>query len=280
MRHLGKIALIAGGGKLPHEVIKGALEKNYKVFIAAINGFSNINDFRQPASSFSLGELGKLLKTFKQHKCTHVVFAGNISRPDFSTLKPDLYGLKFLPRAVKAASQGDDALLKFIISIFETEGFIVIAPQDLCLSTVVPKGILGSIAPDKSHAEDIDKALEIAAMIGASDIGQGAVVANGLVLAVEAQEGTDNMLIRVAALPKEIRGDRTRQIGVFAKRLKPSQEERIDLPTVGVKTVELASKAGLAGIVVEANKAFVLDMESVIETADKLGIFIIAQEMR
>ncbi len=271
-----KIGLIAGGGALPHDVIAGALALDYGVYVGALLGFSKPEDFDVPAKAFGFGEIGGLIKAFKGEKCTHVSFAGTVSRPNFKKIKPDFKGIKLLPKVIKAAKGGDDALLKFIVSIFEKEGFEIIAPQELCEKSVVGTGALGAVSPTHDDWADINRAMEIAAVIGRHDIGQGAVVCAGLVLAVEAQEGTDNMLTRVARLEENIRGTDGARAGVLAKRLKPEQEERIDLPTIGVNTVELAAKAGLTGIAVEAGKAFVLNKQGVRELADKYGMFVYA----
>ena len=271
-----KIGLIAGGGALPHEVISGAEALEYDVFVGALLGFSRPEDFSVQAKAFGFGEIGGLIKAFKGENCTHVSFAGTVSRPDFKKIKPDFKGIRLLPKVIAAAKAGDDALLKFIVSIFEKEGFEIIAPQDLCSSTLVELGALGAVTPNKVQMNDIEKAMKIASVIGQHDIGQGAVVCDGLVLAVEAQEGTDQMLSRVAALAANVRGTEAQRAGVLAKRLKPGQEERIDLPTIGVDTVKGAARAGLAGIAVEAGKAFIMDKNSVRKLADECGLFIYA----
>jgi len=268
MKRDAKIGLIAGGGALPHDVIRAAKDQGYGIFVAALRGFVEPGAFDVSAYAFGFGELRGLIKRFKQEKCTHVTLAGTVARPDFSTIKPGIRDLPLLAKAVSAAAKGDDALLKFIVSLFEKEGFIILAPQDLLGSALMEAGVLGAVKPAATHRDDMAKAMRIAALIGAQDIGQGAVVHKGLVLAVEAQEGTDKMLERVAELPPEIRG------GVLAKCLKPGQEDRVDLPTIGVKTVDLAAKAGLAGIVLVAGKAFVMERSDVRALADKHGIFI------
>jgi len=264
-----KIGLIAGAGALPHTVVAQAKAQGDDIVVAALQGFSNPEDFDARAQAYGFGEIGGLIKKFKQEQCTHISFAGQVSRPEFANIKPDLKGMRLLPKVIKAAARGDDALLKLMVSVFEKEGFEILAPQDICHSSLMPQGPLGTVAPDEEQWADISKAMHIAAIIGAEDIGQGAVVHNGLVLAVEAQEGTDKMLKRVADLPAAIRG------GVLAKRLKPGQEARVDLPTIGVRTVELAAKAGLTGIALQANKAFVMDIEAVKQKADALGLFVV-----
>jgi len=176
--------------------------------------------------------------------------------------------------AVKAAKQGDDALMRYLLELFEKEGFEVIAPQDVCQSLLLPEGMLGSVQLTETHMSDARIACTIASKIGALDIGQGAVVCNGVVLAVEAQEGTDAMLRRVAELPAEIRGSVSERKGVLAKMVKPTQETRVDLPTIGPATIENAAAAGLAGIVAEGGRAFIIDREQVIALANAAGLFI------
>ncbi len=268
MSGAGKIGLIAGGGALPHDVVRAAKDQGYDVFVATLRGFAEPGDFDIAGDSFGFGQLRALIQRFKQEKCTHVTMAGTVSRPDFSSIKPRARDLPLLAKIIRAATKGDDALLKFMVSLFEKQGFAILAPQDVLGSALMKSGPLGKNKPEARHRADMAKAMRIAALVGAHDIGQGAVVHNGLVLAVEAQEGTDKMLERVAELPVEIRG------GVLAKCLKPGQEARVDLPTIGVRTVELAAAAGLAGIVLVAGRAFVMAGAEVRALADKYGIFI------
>ena len=258
---------------MPHEVVRSAQAHGYDIFVAALRSFSEPSDFEAASDAFGFIEIRALIKRFKQEKCTHVTFAGNVSRPDFSTLKPGIRDIPLLAKVVKAATKGDDGLLKFMVSLFENEGFEILAPQDVCGSSLMETGALGKIKPKPEQQDDMGKAMRIAMLIGSEDIGQGAVVHKGLVLAVEAQEGTDKMLERIAELPAEIRGG-----GVLAKCLKPGQEDRVDLPTIGVKTVELAAKAGLSGIVLIAGKAFVINSADVAALADKHKIFIFGAE--
>ncbi len=263
-----KIGLIAGGGSLPHEIITNAHQQGYAIYVAALRGFSEPKDFSVDGDAYSFTDLRNMIKCFKQKKCTHITFAGKVSRPDFGTIKPSIRDIPLFTKILSAAARGDDGLLKFMVSFFEDEGFNILAPQDICTSTLMIEGCLGKIEPAKNMFDDMEKALNIAKLIGSADIGQGAIVNKGLVLAVEAQEGTDLMLERVAAFPKEIRG------GVLAKCLKPGQEERVDMPTIGLTTVEMAIKAELNGIVLVARQAFIMNRSEVIELADKHGVFI------
>lgn len=267
------IGLIAGGGELPKHVLQAAQQDGHDISVIALKDFAQASDY-EGAKSLGVAEFGKMIKTLKKAKVTHVCFAGIVKRPDFKKLKPDLKAMFHMGGAVKAARQGDDALMRYLLELFEKEGFEVIAPQDVCNSLLLPEGILGAISLTERHKEDAKLACEIASKIGALDIGQGAVVCQGVVLAVEAQEGTDLMLKRVADLPKNIRGSVTERKGVLAKMVKPTQEIRVDLPTIGPATIDNAAAAGLAGIVAEGGRAFIIDRENVIARANAAGIFI------
>jgi len=267
------IGLIAGGGDLPKHVVAAARQDGHEVTVIALNGFAEAIDF-EDGKSFGIAEFGKMTKALKKVKATHVCFAGIVKRPDFKTLKPDLKGMFHMGGAVKAAKQGDDALMRYLLELFEKEGFEVMAPQDVCKSLLLPEGILGRVGLTEAHKQDAKTACEIASKIGALDIGQGAVVCQGVVLAVEAQEGTDAMLKRVSDLPAEIRGSAAERKGVLAKMVKPTQEIRVDLPTIGPATIENAVAAGLAGIVAEGGRAFIIDREEVIALANAAGLFI------
>jgi DUF1009 family protein len=204
--------------------------------------------------------------------------AGAVARPDFAALKPDLRGLLALPGVISAARRGDDALLRHMVGVFEKEGFDVEGAHEVMADLTLPAGPLGRLDATQAQRADIDRALEVVRAIGRLDVGQGAVVCDGLVLAVEAQEGTDAMLARVAGLPAAIRGGPDAPRGVLAKAPKPGQEQRVDLPTIGLGTVQAAARAGLAGIAGEAGRLLVLDREQVIALADELGVFIVGVE--
>jgi len=270
-----KIALVAGSGALPRHVERGARAAGHEIYIAALKGFGNPADFDADGDTFGLAEFGGMTRAFRKNDCTHVCFAGNVSRPDFKTLKPDWKTMKYLPKALAAAREGDDALLSLILESFEHDGFEIVSPQDIVSELLLPEGHLGSVGLTLTHRDDVKKACKMAQTIGALDIGQGAVVCRGLVLAVEAQEGTDAMLSRISALPPDIRGSRSERAGVLAKMIKPGQEIRVDLPTMGVETVRLAAEGGLAGIVAEAGRCFVIDRDAVIAAADAAGLFIV-----
>ncbi len=269
-----KLGLIAGGGALPREIIQACRAADRPIFVVRLRGFADPDLGGEDGADLGLAELGKTLKALKQQGCKAVCFAGIVARPDFSALKPDLRGMAALPGAIAAAAKGDDGLLRFLAGEFEREGFAVEGADQVVAGLTLAAGPLGRHAPGPEHQLDIDRAMGAARALGALDIGQAAVAARGLVLAVEAQEGTDAMLRRCAELPAALRGVAQAPVGVLAKAPKPVQDRRIDLPTVGVATIAAAARAGLAGVVGEAGATLVVDRAAVIEAADDLGLFV------
>ena len=270
-----RLAIVAGGGDLPRRVAEQARKTGRNPFVVGLKGFAEaalLEEYSGP--ELSVGELGRLIQLMKKEGCEEMVFAGWLKRPDFSSLKLDLKGVQSLPKILAAAKKGDDALLRAVMDVFAEAGFRIIGADDVLSDLLVSAGPLGAIIPDAEHWPDIRRAAEVARISGSLEIGQGAVSCAGLVLAVEAQEGTDCMLARVGELQVEIRGTPEARRGVLVKRPKPQQERRIDLPTIGVATVQAAGKAGLAGIAVEAGAALVVDREEVARAADQLGVFI------
>ncbi|MEP7210867.1 MAG: UDP-2,3-diacylglucosamine diphosphatase LpxI [Alphaproteobacteria bacterium] len=277
MAALTRLGIIAGGGDLPRKLADHARAAGRAVYILGISGFAEpafISEFG--GTEVSIGEVGKHIDLLKAAGCEDVVFAGIVKRPDFGHLKLDMKGAMLLPKVIAAAGRGDDALLRVILGAFEDAGFRVVGADDVLADLLAPAGPLGAHRPALEHWVDIRHAARVASAMGGLDIGQGAVSCAGLILAVEAQEGTDHMLERCASLPEAIRGTAAQRRGVLVKRPKPMQERRIDLPTVGVQTVRLAANAGLAGIAVEAGGALVINRAETTELADRLGLFIYA----
>lgn len=273
-----KLGLIAGGGTLPVEIAQHCERAGRPLFVIRLKGFAEAGMAPYAGAEVGLAELGKCLKALKRAGCGSVCLAGNVARPDFASLVPDLKGLALLPRAIAAARKGDDALLRLLVGEFEKAGFQVEGAHEVMEDLSLPAGVLGRSAPSQDDRADAHRALEVARAVGELDVGQAAVVAHGLVLAVEAQEGTDAMLARVADLPAHLRGRPGAGAGVLAKAPKPIQETRVDLPTIGPATVQGVARAGLSGIVGEAGRLLVLDREATIALADELDVFILGVE--
>ncbi|WP_421737860.1 UDP-2,3-diacylglucosamine diphosphatase [Caulobacter sp.] len=275
-----KLGLIAGGGALPVELAAHCETAGRPFAVMRLRSFAEASLSRYPGAEVGLGEFGKIFRVLKAEGCEVVCFAGIVSRPDWAALLPDLRGVKVLPALIKAARQGDDALLRRVLDEFEKEGFDIEGAHEVRGEMTLPSGVLGACSPRPEDQHDIERALLVAREIGKLDVGQGAVVCDGLVLAVEAQEGTDAMLRRVAELPQALRGTAERRRGVLAKAPKPIQETRVDLPTIGVATLQRAARAGLSGIVGEAGGLLVVDREAVIACADDLGLFVLGVDPR
>ncbi len=271
---MSKLGLIAGGGALPVSVAARCEAEGRPVFVVRLAGFADAHLARYPGLEAGLAEFGKTLSALKKAGCTAVCFAGTVSRPDFRTLKPDLKGAALLPGIVAAATKGDDALLRKILSVFEGEGYAIEGADDILGGETLPDGALGAVQPTALQLADLRKALHVAEKAGELDIGQGAVVCDGLVLAVEAQEGTDAMLARVAGLSADLRGSGNDHKGALGKAPKPIQDLRVDMPVIGARTIELAAAAGLAGVGGVTGKLILIDRQGLIETADRLGLFV------
>lgn len=269
-----KLGIIAGGGELPLTLAERCAASGRPYFVVRLRGFAGAELRQHPGADLGLAELGHCFAALRAAGCEAVCFAGQVDRPDLTKLKPDLRGLRALPAALSAARRGDDALLRFLVVEFEGEGFVVEGAEAVDAALTLAPGALGTCAPALEHQADLALAVRTARSIGALDIGQAAVVAGGLVLAVEAQEGTDALLLRCAGLPAALRGEAGARRGVLAKWPKPIQERRVDLPTIGARTVELAAAAGLAGIAGEAGALLLLDTSALRAAADRLGLFV------
>jgi DUF1009 family protein len=269
-----KLGLIAGGGGLPLALAEHCRQGGRPCFVIRLRGFAEPAMDAFPGDVAGIAEIGRIVKLARDAGCEALCFAGLVRRPDFAALKPDLRGLTWLPGAMLAARKGDEALLRFLMSEFEKAGFRIEGAHEVMAELALPAGPLGRLAPQDDHSVDIAKAIQTARAIGALDIGQAVVVCDGLVLAVEAQEGTDALLRRVAELPADLRGAPGRRKGVLAKVAKPIQEDRVDLPTIGIATIEAADRAGLAGVVGVAGKMLVVERAAVAAAADAAGLFV------
>lgn len=269
-----RLGLIAGGGEVPVNVADAALEAGMEVFVLAFEGVTDPALLeRFPHSFIRFDKVGGTLDALKAGKCDSVCMVGKVARPDFGKLRPDMAGISLLPKVLRAATQGDDALLQVLVDFFQKKGFQVLGAHEIAGDVLAPEGPVGSHRPGERDQADIAKAMTVVDALGALDVGQGAVVRDGLVLAVEAAEGTDMMLERCAGLDGgNTAGNKT---GVLVKLTKPGQDHRVDLPTIGVETVSRAAAAGLAGIAVEAEAAMIIDRTATVERADREGLFIV-----
>jgi UDP-2,3-diacylglucosamine hydrolase len=268
----GKLGIIAGGGDLPARLMAVCRAAGKPFFVVALDGHADrqLTD-GAPHIWSRLGAAGAMLQALRDAGVTDLVLAGRVRRPSFVELRPDWRAAKLFAR-IGAKALGDDGLLRAVTQELEQEGFRVLAVQDVFAGLLTPAGVLGRIVPDETAQADIDHGIRIARGLGALDVGQAVVVQQGLVLGVEAIEGTDALVERCGPLRRMGPG------GVLVKMCKPQQDGRLDLPTIGPATVEKAAAAGLRGIAAEAGATLTLDRHAVVEVADRLGLFVIGVE--
>ena len=269
------LGIIAGGGDLPKAIAESAREAGRTVFVIALTGSAGTWVEGWPHERASLGEVGKVIKALRTARVDDLVLAGKLARPKFHEVKLDAKGVLVAPRIIAAARHGDDALLRSVLELMEREGFRPVGSAEAAPGLLAPAAVMGRMQPSTDDEADIAAAFKIVRSLGALDIGQAAVVCDGLALAVEAAEGTDAMIARVGTLSDHIRGTPEKRRGVLVKAPKPTQDRRVDLPVIGVSTVRNAGSVGLKGIAVEAGGALILNRREVVEEADRLGLFLI-----
>jgi UDP-2,3-diacylglucosamine hydrolase len=266
----GPLGIIAGNGALPRRLVESCQAARRPVFVLAFEGEADQTTVAGvPHAWCRLGAAATALDLLHANAVTELVLAGGIRRPSLSALRPDWRAAKFFAR-VGYRALGDDGLLSAVVKELEREGFRVIGAEELLASDdLLAEGPLGRCRPSAEARADIERGLRLARAIGALDIGQAVVVQQGLVLGVEAAEGTDGLLRRCAGLRREGPG------GVLVKAAKPGQEQRVDRPTIGPQTVVLAAAAGLQGIAAEAGMTLVVDRVEIIRAADLAGLFVV-----
>ncbi|MDE2514557.1 MAG: UDP-2,3-diacylglucosamine diphosphatase LpxI [Rhodospirillales bacterium] len=264
------LGIIAGGGPLPGHVARAARAAGRDVFIVGLGDFADpavLAPF--PHAIFRLGAAGQMLKALRAHGCTELVMIGPVRRPSFHDIRPDLAGTRILAKLGRAIFAGDDGLLAAFVRILEEEGFRILGAHEILTGALGPLGLLAGPAPDDAARADIRRAIAVLRALGAADVGQGCVVQQGLVLAVEAVEGTDAMLARCGPLARPGPG------GVLVKLVKPGQDRRADLPTIGAATLTAAAAAGLRGIAFEAGGTILAEREAAIAEARRAGVFLL-----
>ncbi len=268
---LPPLGIIAGGGGLPVRVAEAVAASGRPVVVAVLDGHGDAAAYgAYPSRAFRWGLAATMLAWLKDHGVRQVVLAGTVARPSILSLRPDTAGLKLLARIGKAAFTGDDSILRAVMKVLAEDGFEVIGAQEVLAGLLPPAALLAGPAPDDVARADIARGIAVCHALGAVDVGQGCVVQQGLVLAVEAIEGTDAMLARAGGLRRDGPG------GVLVKCVKPGQSRLADLPTVGPRTVDNALAAGLRGLAFEANGTILLERETTIGRADAGGLFLLA----
>ena len=269
-----RLAVVAGSGALPLRVIEAALSAGREVFVFGVQG-----QVEQPVLDAAphmilpIGAAGRFLKELRARGIEEVVLAGRVQRPSLRDTKLDWVAAKIIARATFKAL-GDDGVMRSVIKTIETQGGArVVAPQDIMVDLRATEGLYGRHAPDATARTDIRRGIEVARELGRVDVGQSVVVQHGIVLGVEAIEGTDALIQRCAPLRRKLAG------GVLVKICKPQQDRRADPPVIGPATVLAVASAGLAGIAVEAGGVIVLDRAESVRLADEKGLFLVGTRL-
>lgn len=276
----GRLAIIAGGGLLPHYLADAVRRNGENPLIIQL--------LDEPAPEWqgfdvehaSVGDFAGMRQLFRRYSVSRVVMSGSVRRrPDWKQIRPTLGFLASVPFVLRTLRRGgDNAVLEMVIHLLEALGCKVIGAHEIAPDLLAVPGPVGALQPDAEAEEDIRVAIDAALQLGRLDIGQGAVSVGGRIVALEGPEGTDAMLARVAALRAEGRISRRRK-GVLVKLAKPQQDERADLPAIGLTTLKNASLAGLSGIVGEAGRSLVLDRAELAKAADAASMFVLGVEI-
>lgn len=270
-----RLGIVAAGGTIPFAVCEAAQKNGIEVHVIAIKGVADPAIERFPHSWVRLGELGSLLNSLKSAKCSDIVIIGAIKRPELWNIGVDFGFIWHLPTILSLTRGGDDSLLKRVVKFFESQGFTVRGAYEIAPELLAPSGSFGRISPTDENHHDIRRGFALLEALSPFDVGQSTVVSRGHVLAVEAAEGTDEMLKRCKTLQQW--GGRKRS-GVLVKAPKSEQELRVDMPAIGPRTIEFAARAGLAGIAVASGRVMIANQAEMIALADRHELFVAGVE--
>ena len=272
----GPLAVICGGGSFPGALADAVVARGRRPVMFGIRGWADPNVVERYAHHWiAIGQAGRFFRLAKAENCREVIFIGTVLRPPITQLRLDWRTIVLMPRVIRFFRGGDDKLLSGVAGVAESGGLRVVGVKDVAPELFVPAGVLGRHRPSERDREDMQRALKVIAALGPFDVGQAAVVANGNVLAVEAAEGTDHMLGRIAELRRLGRVTSLPGLGVLVKAPKPGQDRRFDLPSIGPRTIEHVARAGLAGLAVAAGSTMIAEPEAVIATADREKVFVV-----
>ena len=262
------IGLIFGETDFPKQILKKVKSKKKYLII----DLTKNKKFKKDRNSYSvsLGQFGKIIKILKDNKCKRVLFAGKVKKPKFSKLRLDLKGVYYMPRIIKSAKLGDAAILKEIINVLKKENIKTISSLAFNPELTLKKGNYSTTKPNKIDKLDINKAIATLNRLGKYTFSQGTVVRNKKVIAIEGKGGTQKML-------KRCKSKKFKKKGVLVKFPKKKQDLRIDLPTVGLKTLKQCKLAGLKGIVIKDKKNVFLERKKCINFANKNKMFILVK---
>ncbi len=267
----GPLGILAGAGSFPLEIAAAVSGRGRAVHVVAIDGFAAPEAARFPGERVGLGQVGRMLRSFRRADCREIVIAGGLQRPDLTRLRPDWGLIRHLPTLLRLTRGGDDSVLRRVVQFLERQGFVVRGAGDVAPELLAEAGPMSRRRPEADHGLAIARAVAAMQALGGFDIGQAVVATAERVIAVESARGTDALL---AALGPDGAAAGAGVGGVLVKLAKPGQELRVDLPAIGPQTIVRAAAAGLMGIAVSAGRAIVLERQVLVAEADQAGLFV------
>lgn len=268
--------MIVGSGDYPLQLARILASGGERPYIAALEGAADPAAFGDGADirTYRLGQLGSLLEELRRRGIVDIVMLGALPRPSFGALRPEVSTLKYLPHFARAFQGGDDHLLRGVVRFFEMQGFRVHGPAEIAPEMAAPCGALGSRVAAPEQRAELERGFSLLATLSPFDVGQAAILADHRVVAIEAAEGTDAMILRVADLVSRGRLKIGKGDGFLVKAPKAGQDLRVDMPAIGPDTLRNIVEAGLSGIGVRAGEVLVGDRSALGRQADRLGLFV------
>lgn len=267
LKEIKKLCIIAGAGKLPQHVLEACKARDIDVCVIGLDGYTQIDLEGVEHQLIKAHAVSKILKALKNFGATHVTFAGKVSRVDIPKLVLDLKGAKLLA-SILMSGLSDSELLNTVINFIEKEGFSVVAPDKIATHIVLSKGVNTNAKPTDAVMKDIKVGVKILRGVAEFDVGQALVIQSGLVLGVEAAEGTNELIKRCGQIKQSGDGP------LLIKMCKPNQDRRIDLPCIGPETVQMAYEYGFAGIAAEHAVTLVMEYDETLKLANKYKMFL------
>jgi DUF1009 family protein len=270
------LAIICGGGSFPGAIADAVVSRGRRPVMFGLKGWADAAVVeRYDHYWIPIGQAGRFFRLARAENCREMLFIGTVLRPPITQLRLDWHTIKVMPSLVRGYRGGDDTLISAVAKIAEGGGLRVVGVKDVAPEILVPEGALTRGQPAARDNADIARALRVIEALGPFDVGQAAVVADNHVLGVEAAEGTDNLLLRIADMRRLGRVTSAPGTGVLVKAPKPGQDRRFDLPSIGPRTIENVARAGLAGLAVAAGTTMIAEPQAVIAAADRAHVFIV-----
>ena len=266
---MDKLGIIAGGGRLPDLLVEHCLQNNIPFHMVTFKGQpqpEGLGLYIDNTTEVPLGKVGRVIEIFKEQNAKQLVMAGNLEKPSIFDLRFDMKGLKIINRL---RTKHDDELLTSVCQFLEEEGFEILGSHEIRQDLLMPSGVLTKTAPSEKHKEDIALGMNAVEALGTLDIGQAAIIKDGVIIGVEGVEGTKELIER----SEPLRG-KSRKGGILVKAPKPKQNLRVDMPAIGFETIKQLSKLDYDGVAILSGQSLFIDCDKAVEFADKNGIFI------